>query len=121
MQYVNAYPVNNDNNVLINIWNWNSRWKIIVTDEYGKKLPVEEVWAFDPLHIAAMTVKRFNSSTLSSVPNFITTQFPHFFKVNVENAEMDIRIEVQDEFGNTWTENMQRPKDFSIDNYRLAK
>ncbi len=121
MQYVDAYPVNNDNNVLINIWNWNSHWKINVTDENGKALPVQEVWAYDPLHIAAMTVKRFNSSTLSSVPNFITTQFPHFFKVNVENAEMDIRIEVQDEFGNTWTENMQRPKDFSIDNYRLAK
>ena len=28
MQYVNAYPQNNDNEVLINIWNWNSDWKI---------------------------------------------------------------------------------------------
>lgn len=121
MEYVNAYPENNDNNVLINIWNWNSNWKITVTDDQGRKLPVEKVWAYDPLHIAAMTVKRFNSSTLSSVPNFITTRFPHFFMVNVENADIDICIEVQDEFGNTWTENMQRPKKFSIDNYRLIK
>lgn len=121
MEYVNAYPVNNDNNVLINIWNWNSDWKVTVTDDEGNNLPVEEVWAFDPLHIAAMTVKRFNSSTLSSVPNFITVRFPHFFKVNVKDADTDICIEVQDEFGNTWIENMDRPKEFSIDNYRLAK
>ena len=61
MQYVNAYPQNNDNEVLINIWNWNSDWTLSVVDENRKTLPYTEVWAYDPLHIAALSVKRFNN------------------------------------------------------------
>ena len=49
MQYVNAYPQNNDNEVLINIWNWNSDWTLSVVDENRKTLPYTEVWAYDPL------------------------------------------------------------------------
>ena len=65
MQYVNAYPQNNDNEVLINIWNWNSDWTLSVVDENRKTLPYTEVWAYDPLHIAALSVKRFNNAGLS--------------------------------------------------------
>ena len=39
MQYVNAYPQNNDNEVLINIWNWNSDWTLSVVDENRMTLP----------------------------------------------------------------------------------
>ena len=118
MEYVNAYPANRDNEVLINVWNWNPSWTLTVTDEQGRALPAEAVWAYDPLHVAAMTVKRFNSPTLSSVPNFITERFPHFFKVKAADAETDLTITVRDEFGHEWTEQMERPKAFSIDAYR---
>ena len=118
-QYVDAYPVNRDNEVLINIWNWNPRWTLTVTDEQGKSLTPTAVWAYDPLHIAALSVKRFNSATLSSTPNFITEKFPHFFKVKAGDADTDLTITVKDEFGHTWTEKMQRPKEFSADAYKL--
>ena len=117
MKYVEAYPENQDNEVLINIWNWNSRWTLKVTDENGNTLTPEEVWAYDPLHVAAMSVKRFNSSTLTSTPSFITENFPHFFKVKAADADVDLTITVCDEFGHQWTENMQRPKAFSTDAY----
>ena len=115
MQYVNAYPQNNDNEVLINIWNWNSDWTLSVVDENRKTLPYTEVWAYDPLHIA---VKRFNNAGLKSTPSFITDKFTHFFKVKADDADTDLVITVKDEFGNEWTENMQRPKAFSTDAYR---
>lgn len=119
MQYVNAYPQNNDNEVLINIWNWNSDWTLSVVDENRKTLPYTEVWAYDPLHIAALSVKRFNNAGLkSSTPSFITDKFTHFFKVKADDADTDLVITVKDEFGNEWTENMQRPKAFSTDAYR---
>ena len=118
MQYVNAYPQNNDNEVLINIWNWNSDWTLSVVDEKRKTLPYTEVWAYDPLHIAALSVKRFNNAGLKSTPSFITDKFTHFFKVQADDADTDLVITVKDEFGNEWTENMQRPKAFSTDAYR---
>ena len=110
MQYVNAYPQNNDNEVLINIWNWNSDWTLSVVDENRKTLPYTEVWAYDPLHIAALSVKRFNNAGLKSTPSFITDKFTHFFKVKADDADTDLV--------NEWTENMQRPKAFSTDAYR---
>lgn len=118
MQYVNAYPQNNDNEVLINIWNWNSDWTLSVVDENRKTLPYTEVWAYDPLHIAALSVKRFNNAKLTKTPSFITDKFTHFFKVKADDADTDLVITVKDEFGNEWTENMQRPKAFSTDAYR---
>lgn len=118
MQYVNAYPQNNDNEVLINIWNWNSDWTLSVVDENRKTLPYTEVWAYDPLHIAALSVKLFNNAGLKSTPSFITDKFTHFFKVKADDADTDLVITVKDEFGNEWTENMQRPKAFSTDAYR---
>lgn len=118
MQYVNAYPQNNDNEVLINIWNWNSDWTLSVVDENRKTLPYTEVWAYDPLHIAVLSVKRFNNAGLKSTPSFITDKFTHFFKVKADDADTDLVITVKDEFGNEWTENMQRPKAFSTDAYR---
>lgn len=118
MQYVNAYPQNNDNEVLINIWNWNSDWTLSVVDKNRKTLPYTEVWAYDPLHIAALSVKRFNNAGLESTPSFITDKFTHFFKVKADDADTDLVITVKDEFGNEWTENMQRPKAFSTDAYR---
>jgi hypothetical protein len=116
-QYVDAYPVNNDNEVLINIWNWNSNWTLSVVDEDMNNLAPTAIWAYDPLHIAALSVKRFNQANLSSTPSFVTEKFTHFFKVKAKNANVDLKITVEDEFGNVWTENMQRPKAFSTNEY----
>lgn len=117
-QYVNAYPANNNNEVLIKIWNWSSDWTLSVVDEDGTNLTPEAVWAYDPLHIAALSVKRFNQSNLTSTPSFVTSRFTNFFKVKAKDSDSNLTITVKDGFGNTWTENMERPKVFSIDEYK---
>lgn len=116
-KYVNAYPENSDNEVLIKIWNWNSNWELSVVDERGKTLEYTPVWAYDPLHIAALSVPRFNNSGITSTPSFVTESATNFFKVKADDA--DLTITVKDEFGHTWTEEMQRPKAFSTDAYKL--
>lgn len=118
-KYVNAYPENSDNEVLIKIWNWNSNWELSVVDERGKTLEYTPVWAYDPLHIAALSVPRFNNSGITSTPSFVTESATNFFKVKADDADVDLTIIVKDEFGHTWTEEMQRPKAFSTDAYKL--
>ena len=118
-KYVNAYPENSDNEVLIKIWNWNSNWELSVVDERGKTLEYTPVWAYDPLHIAALSVPRFNNSGITSTPSFVTESPTNFFKVKADDADVDLTITVKDEFGHTWTEEMQRPKAFSTDAYKL--
>lgn len=117
-KYVNAYPENSDNEVLIKIWNWNN-WELSVVDERGKTLEYTSVWAYDPLHIAALSVPRFNNSGITSTPSFVTESATNFFKVKADDADVDLTITVKDEFGHTWTEEMQRPKAFSTDAYKL--
>lgn len=118
-KYVNAYPENSDNEVLIKIWNWNSNWELSVVDERGKTLEYTPVWAYDPLHIAALSVPRFNNSGITSTSSFVTESATNFFKVKADDADVDLTITVKDEFGHTWTEEMQRPKAFSTDAYKL--
>ena len=65
-----------------------------------------------------MSVKRFNSSSISSAPSFVTQSYPHFFQVTCDNSDVDLTIRVEDEFGNVWTENMERPRAFSIEAYK---
>lgn len=114
--YVAAYPANSNNQVLINVWDWDPEWTVTVT-ENGSPLSVSHVVAYDPLHIAALSVKRLKSAT-TEVPGFLTETAPHFFKVTAANATDDLVITVKDEFGNTYTENMARPKAFSTDAYQ---
>ena len=65
-----------------------------------------------------MSVPRFNDAALTSVPNFVTQSFPHFFRATAPDADTDVVITVTDEFGTVYTETMERPKAFSTDLYR---
>lgn len=117
-RYCVAYPGTQKNEVLLNVWNYNADWTISVKTETGQNLTVTPVMAYDPLHIAAMAVKRFNSSSVTTAPNFITQNFNHFFKVTAPDADTDLVITVTDEFGNSSVENMARPKAFNIESYK---
>ena len=116
-KYTKAYPKNSNNEVLLNIWNWNRNWKIEVK-ENGKELTCTRVGAYDPLHIAALTAKRYDNSGITSTPSFITGTNYHMFKVQASSANSTLDIKVTDEFGNVYTETMKRPKAFSTDSYK---
>lgn len=106
------------NEVLINVWQMNSRWTVNVTTADGKALEVKRVDAYDPVQIMAQTAKRFNGD-ISSQPIGTVQNRHHFFKVTAPDKDTDLIITVKDEFGHVWTENMQRPKAFDEATYRI--
>lgn len=115
-RYCTAYSGSQTNKVLINVWNYDPEWKVTVTTEGGQTLEAKPVMAYDPLHIKAMSMKRFQS-TKSSVPNFITQSWCHFFEVTAPDADTDLTITVTDRFGRTFTEKMERPRAFDLESY----
>ncbi len=97
------------NEVYINVWNWDPKWKVEVS-ENGTSLSVQKVTVYDPLHIVAYDANHNTSS-------FVTITNSHTFKVKASSASSTLDIKVTDRFGNVYTETMTRPKAFSIDAY----
>ena len=71
----------------------------------------------DPLHLAAYSAKRLDSSSNVSL-KFATSVTKHFFEVKASSANSTLEITVTDRFGNVSTETMTRPKQFKIENYK---
>ena len=106
------YAIPNDNNeVLLNIWGYQDNWKITVT-ENGTVLPYTRVRKKDPLHIISYDLQRVN---LNADPTsaFSATNTAHLFLVTASEPTSTLDIVVEDEFGNQYTESMQRPKAFT--------
>lgn len=85
--------------MLIKIWNWNSNWELSVVDERGKTLEYTPVWAYDPLHIAALSVPRFTIPASPPRPRSVTESATNFFKVKADDADVDLTITVKDDSG----------------------
>lgn len=105
-----------DNTVLINVWDYNPRWKVQVI-ENGRTTTLSRTTKtmYDPLFILAYAVPRYReSTTISSDPR----PTYHFFKYTAASADSDITVKVTDDEGRVYTQNIDRPLDFSIDTYK---
>lgn len=103
-----------DNQVLINVWDWNQDWKIEVT-ENGTSLEVSRVNSYDPLYFLTYLEPRFRAT---SDPTFDVCKTNHLFLVRAGSADSTLEVRVTDDEGRVYTESMHRPKSFSIDTYR---
>lgn len=99
-----------DNVVYINIWNWDEKWTVDVT-ENGKRLDVTMIQTYDPLHIISYAAKRINSG---ATPTFGSTNTPHIFSVQASSASSTLEIKVTDRFGTVYSESMTRPKTLEL-------
>ena len=113
--YVDQIGAYDDNDILVNVWDYDPTWKVSIR-ENGLELPVTQVYTCDPLHIVAMTAKRFQST---SSPNFITERWYHFFKARAASRTSTVEVTVTDRNGNVYTETMRRPKVFSVSDYTV--
>jgi 3',5'-cyclic AMP phosphodiesterase CpdA len=100
-----------DNEVLINVFNYDKDWKVEVS-EGSTPLPVTRVSAKDPLHIISYECQRLNRNA-DPTADFVTNATSHIFKATALSANGTLTIKVTDRFGNVYTENMTRPKAFS--------
>ncbi|KGE14204.1 calcineurin-like phosphoesterase C-terminal domain-containing protein [Sphingobacterium deserti] len=100
---------NKSNEVLINVWGYDPKWTISVTEQ-GTPLAVQRVTSYDPLHIISYAMKRIN---VNAVPTFDSSNSSHMFKVKASSATSTLQIRVTDRFGNSYSEQMERPKAFN--------
>ena len=118
-RFLNAYPQREnyaswgENIVLINIWGWDPRWQISVSEE-GHPLTYEFVYAEDPLHTLSYDIPRTveNGEITSS---FRTIPTHHLVRVKASSPTSILEIEVTDPFGRVSRESMARPKAFTPD------
>lgn len=99
------------NEVLINVWGYDSRWKVEVT-EGGAPLTVTRIVGQDPLHIISYEAQRLNVNTTPTA-DFVTNRTAHLFKVTATSPNSTLEIKVTDRFGNIYAETMTRPKAFN--------
>ncbi len=107
VEYANA---NSNNEVLINVWNYDKNWQIEVT-EGGTPLTVTRVSVRDPLHIVSYSAQRLNVNAVPTA-DFVTTKSAHMFKVKASSPTSTLEIKVTDRFGRLYRETMVRPKVF---------
>ena len=108
---MSAYPANT---ILVNAWDFDEDWTISIT-ENGKELSVSKDYAYDPAHIMALSAPRCKAT---SSPNFLTTQWPHFFKAQASSASSTVVVTLTDRNGKQYTETMSRPKAFTLSDYK---
>ena len=100
-----------ENEVYINVWNWDPEWKIEVKENYFR-LDVEQLALKDPLYLITTIAKRFNDNDSTTGELSYT-----IFKVKASSPDSTLEIKVTDRFGNVYTESMKRPKAFEIETY----
>ena len=111
-KYAGTYAEKKNNNeVLINVWNYDPAWKITV-EENGVNLPVKRVSAKDPLHIISYEMLRLNHGA-TPTKDFATNRNCHLFLVKASSPDSTLLIRVTDRFGNVYTQEMKRPKQLS--------
>jgi hypothetical protein len=114
-KYASTYTsVNNSNQVLIYVFNWNEGWKLKVTEDNNGKtttLTPKRVTNLDPLHIISYEMKRLNDNK-TPTESFVTQTSPKTFMVTASSATSTLEITATDNYGNVYTETMQRPKAF---------
>jgi len=102
---------NISNQILLNVWGYNPKWKIFVI-ENGKALAIQQTNKKDPLHIISYSMQRLNVNA-DPTSSFITNNSNHLFLATASSPTTTVEIIVEDEYGNQYKETMIRPKAFS--------
>ncbi len=115
-KFLNGYDTERTDNVVrINVFCFNEKWKIKVT-ENGKSLPVTRVNAYDPLwtiSVPCLMLNNRQTPTSGKMPS----ETSHMFDVQASSPTSTLEIEVTDEWGKVYKQTMTRPKELKIDMY----
>ncbi|AHF16150.1 metallophosphoesterase [Niabella soli DSM 19437] len=112
--YVDAYAVKNTGNeILVNVWGYDKRWKVELFENGTMPLAVTRVKVKDPLHIISYEALRLNAGA-TPTSDFCTTTSAHLFKAAAVSPTSPVLIKVTDRFGNVYTETMTRPKALTV-------
>ena len=92
------------NNIDINIWDWDSQWKIEVTEGNSTPLEVKRVWERDPLHTLTTDLELAKDKALTSERASVFHN--HVWRVTTKKRDSDVTIKVTNRFGEVFTNTM---------------
>lgn len=106
------------NRILINVFGYDPEWKVEVFEE-GRSLDVQQVNAYDPFSMISDGCQRFEKTghNISGNP----TLNSHMFIAQAASSSSTLTIKVTDDSGKVHSSIMQRPKNFSIEEYLPSK
>ncbi|MBO4263330.1 MAG: calcineurin-like phosphoesterase C-terminal domain-containing protein [Bacteroidales bacterium] len=113
--YGNYGTESSANQVLVNVWDYNTNWKVEASEDNQHFTACTRAWGYDPLYIIAYTAQRFKST---SSPTFKPGNCWHLFTYKASSASSTVYIKVTDDEGRVYTEMMKRPKTFSLATYK---
>ena len=94
-----------DNIIYINVWDYDSTWKIEVTEEGNSKpLTVTRVFDRDPLHTATTDVLLGKAGLL--IEEHASVRTAHMWQVITEEDDTDVTIKVTNRFGEEFTQTL---------------
>lgn len=94
-----------DNVIYINVWDYDSQWKIEVTEAGNPNpLTVTRVFDRDPLHTATTDVILGKVGTL--IEGYASTRTAHMWMVVTEEDDTDLTIKVTNRFGEEFTQTL---------------
>ena len=104
-----------DNMLLINVWAWESKWKISVTED-GKELEVKHKKAENPQLTLDYYLPKsgWDDNTRNRWPEKYNDPVvkPHYFWVRTSSPISTVTVKVTDSFGNEYVQVVRRPKPF---------
>lgn len=101
------------NMIRVKVFAPDNTWKVEMFEE-GKPLEVKRISGYDPFQIISDFCQRMDRNWGSGGH---PTKNSHFFDAQASSPTSTITIKVTDEFGNVYTEEMVRPKEFSMAQY----
>ncbi|UKJ07773.1 calcineurin-like phosphoesterase C-terminal domain-containing protein [Solitalea lacus] len=94
--YHKSYP----DHVLVNVWNWDEKWKVEWLEDGAEKGEMERIADFDP-----QTLELYQGSTLPAYRKWVEPiKTEHLFMLKPSTSAKLIMIRVRDRFGNVYTE-----------------
>ncbi len=103
-----------DNAILANVYNYDTDWKVEITEGADTKLVAKRTHEYDPYHVLAFDVMRYKASK-SINTSFATNQNAHMFVAYATTDNLPITIKVTDHFGNVHYKTFQRPMALGLD------
>ncbi len=108
------YSSYKSNTILANVFNYDSDWKVEITEGTDTKLVPSRLNEYDPYHVLAFDVMRFkNAGSINT--GFATEKNGHMFRAFATTANLPVTIKVTDHFGHVYYKTFQRPMAFALD------
>lgn len=101
----NYTPVE-ENEVLINVFNYDPSWAIGVW-ENGMELPVKRIVTYDPLHVEAFTVAQ-NKAGKKTSKGSVSAPTSHMFVAKAMTPDADVHIVAVDGYGHRYELTLKR-------------